>query len=681
MLSKKSLDILTLLDEAGELKEIANKLNLSERAIRYEIENLNYYLTKFGFDEIQIISRKVEKPENLNYNTVLEYLNKENYTYSKEERTDYILANYLFNSQNLKQINLEENLNVSSTTVANDMARVKDVLSLNKLEFNSYSKDFEYIEGAEKNIRRYILNFLLEYLFITKKYPGEIMVKEVIENYFSDIDLNYIREFIKKIQEKIGKIISDEAYKILTLYLLIMIKRVREGKVLGEIKNPVFITSSDEFKIISVIIKKKKKNALVKFSNQEIMAFSEYVLGSHSYNFDYSYYENWIQLEILVNKLIVDINSKIDTNILGDNILFEGLLNHLKPAIYRIKQGIKLENAIYEEVLDNYPELFLMIKDSMTKLIHYLEVEINDDEIAFVTIHFKEAIDRRAEKALKNVIIVCGFGYGSSKLLKENIKKYFEVNVVNTLPMHKFEEITDFNNIDLIITTVPIKEEKIPVIHVNPILTKEDLEKLESYGLDKERKLIYLEELLEIIKEHAEIKDEAGLIESLTEKYKNKITFNVENKKHNLEIILGKENIYTNLTFDSWENALYFGGEVLEQKGAVSPDYVESIINILKTHGSYMVINEHILLAHGRNEDNVFETSMILMTLKDYIEFPNDKKIKIIILFSSRDNQEHLNALLKLTELLDERDLYNQIKDLETSGEIYEKILSLTEEN
>ena len=86
-------------------------------------------------------------------------------------------------------------------------------------------------------------------------------------------------------------------------------------------------------------------------------------------------------------------------------------------------------------------------------------------------------------------------------------------------------------------------------------------------------------------------------------------------------------------------------------------------------------------LAHGRNEDNVFETSMILMTLKDYIEFPNDKKIKIIILFSSRDNQEHLNALLKLTELLDEKDLYNQIKDLETSGEIYEKILSLTGEN
>ena len=557
------------------------------------------------------------------------------------------------------------------------MNRVKEILSSNKLDFNSYSKDFEYITGNEKNIRQFILNFLIDYMFIEKKFPGELKIKEVMEEYFKDLELVKVRAFIKKIQEKLQKIISDEAYKILTLYLMIMIKRVKEKKVLKEINNPNFITSSDEFKIISVIVNQLENSFDVKLSNQEIMAFSEYVLGSHSYNFDYSYYENWIQLEILVNKLIIDINSKIDINILGDNILFEGLLNHLRPAIYRVKQGIKLENSIYEEVLENYPELFNMIRESMKSLEHYLEIEINEDEIAFVTIHFKEAIDRREEKTLKNIIIVCGFGYGSSKLLKENIKKYFDVNVVNTLPLHKFEEITDFNNIDLIISTVPIKEDRVSIVHVSPILTKEDIEKLEYYGLDKERKLIYLEELLEIIKEHAEIKDEDGLIESLTEKYKSKIAFNIENKKHNLEIILGEENIYTDLSFDSWEDALHFGGKVLEEKKAVSSEYVESIINILKTHGSYMVINEHILLAHGRNEDNVFETSMLLMTLDNYIEFPSGKKIKMIILFSSRDNKEHLNALLKLTELLDEKDLYEKIIDLGTKEEVYEKILEL----
>ena len=677
MLSRKSVDILLLLDEVNELKEIANRLNLSERTIRYEIENLNYYLKKFGENEVQIISKKVEKPDMLSYESVIRHLNKENYSYSKEERVDYILANYLFNSQNMRQSSLEEELNVSATTIANDMSRVKEILSSNKLEFNSYSKDFEYITGNEKNIRQFILNFLIDYMFIEKKFPGELKIKEVMEEYFKDLELIKVRAFIKKIQEKLQKIISDEAYKILTLYLMIMIKRVKEKKVLKEINNPNFITSSDEFKIISVIVNQLENSFEVKLSNQEIMAFSEYVLGSHSYNFDYSYYENWIQLEILVNKLVIDINSKIDINILGDNILFEGLLNHLRPAIYRVKQGIKLENSIYEEVLENYPELFNMIRESMKGLEHYLEIEINEDEIAFVTIHFKEAIDRREEKTLKNIIIVCGFGYGSSKLLKENIKKYFDVNVVNTLPLHKFEEITDFNNIDLIISTVPIKEERVSIVHVSPILTKEDIEKLEYYGLDKERKLIYLEELLEIIKEHAEIKDEDGLIESLTEKYKSKIAFNIENKKHNLEIILGEENIYTDLSFDSWEDALHFGGKVLEEKKAVSPEYVESIINILKTHGSYMVINEHILLAHGRNEDSVFGTSMLLMTLENYIEFPSGKKIKMIILFSSRDNKEHLNALLKLTELLDEKDLYEKIIDLETKEEVYEKILEL----
>ena len=166
MLSRKSVDILLLLDEVNELKEIANRLNLSERTIRYEIENLNYYLKKFGENEVQIITKKVEKPDTLSYESVIRHLNKENYSYSKEERVDYILANYLFNSQNIRQSSLEEELNVSATTIANDMNRVKEILSSNKLDFNSYSKDFEYITGNEKNIRQFILNFLIDYMFI-----------------------------------------------------------------------------------------------------------------------------------------------------------------------------------------------------------------------------------------------------------------------------------------------------------------------------------------------------------------------------------------------------------------------------------------------------------------------------------------------------------------------------------
>lgn len=60
------------------------------------------------------------------------------------------------------------------------------------------------------------------------------------------------------------------------------------------------------------------------------------------------------------------------------------------------------------------------MESEIGKYKSYLKVDVNKDEIAFLTIHFKEAMDRREIKQLKNILIVCGFGYGSSKLLKEN---------------------------------------------------------------------------------------------------------------------------------------------------------------------------------------------------------------------------------------------------------------------
>ena len=539
MLARKSIELLFILKKENDLKQISQKMNLSDRAVRYEVENLNFYLKKFNIGEIIQTGKKL-KLVITSKEKLLTKLSKENYNFSKDEREDFILANYLFNGDSRQKV-FEEELNVSTATIANDIQRIKEKVNSNGLEFKGYTKTKSFIVGEEKKVRQMMLNFLIDYLFVEEKYYVDVLIKEVITKYFEGIDVKDIRSYLNEIQIKIEKTISDEAHKILTIYLMILVRRVKQKFVLDNFRNEQMVKKSKEYQTIIEILPELEEKYKIKINQEEKYLFTEYVLGSHSYNFSYSYYENWFQLEILVNKLIIGVNSLIDIDILGDKILLEGLLNHLKPAIYRIKQGIKLENSIFEEVYESYPQLFKVVESEIGKYKSYLEVDVNKDEIAFLTIHFKEAMDRREIKQLKNILIVCGFGYGSSKLLKENVKKNFDVNVIDAMPLHKFYEMDDFNNIDLIITTVPIKTKGIDTIKVNPILLEEDIKKLEERGLRKERKSIDIEELVDLIKKFTIVEDEELLKSEILKKYPEKFT--ELRSKNELMDLLQKENI------------------------------------------------------------------------------------------------------------------------------------------
>lgn len=48
-------------------------------------------------------------------------------------------------------------------------------------------------------------------------------------------------------------------------------------------------------------------------------------MGTHSYNFDYSFYENWIQTETLIREIIKNVDEKLDISIVNDNLLEDGI--------------------------------------------------------------------------------------------------------------------------------------------------------------------------------------------------------------------------------------------------------------------------------------------------------------------------------------------------------------------
>ena len=116
-------------------------------------------------------------------------------------------------------------------------------------------------------------------------------------------------------------------------------------------------------------------------------------------------------------------SSDINLDMTNDLILLNDLIYHMKLAAYRIKNNIKLKNSIYKEVEDEVPFLFGIVEKRIAGYEQYLDEKLNKDEIAFITIHFKMSIDRNYNLGKKRILIVCGLGYGTSKLLKKIISE------------------------------------------------------------------------------------------------------------------------------------------------------------------------------------------------------------------------------------------------------------------
>lgn len=658
------LKILSMSEGKGNIKSLAKSLELAERTIRYELEKIDDYLLSRNMKPLErTFGGNIFFEEYENFTQQAENLPSESMM-DTHERRNYIFFKALF-KEKINLTKLCEELDISRTTIKNDVKYLREELSKNNISLRAYQEGL-ILEGTENDIRREQLKFLKRYSNLMFYDTSQIRTKteKIIEEYMKSVDFKMIKSFIDNVQKKMNKVISDEAYNIIAVYLIITVLRIKKEKFLEEIGNQNFLADTEEFRCISSFKDILEKEFQIEFCHNEILQITDYFLGSHTYNFEQSYYKNWIEIEILVKKFIAAFNKNIHTDLSKDKILFKEIINHIKPTLYRIKNRIKLENSIYAEVLNSYPNIFYLTKKAIKDIENYLGVEFSDDETAFLAIYFKGAIDRNKfkEKDLKRVLVVCAHGYGTSKLLVQQLNEIYTINVVQTIPRYMLEKTLEEERVDLIISTINIENKiDIPVVKVNSVLTQEDIAVLDKYELSRQKKRFFLSEILNIIERNCVIENKEELIEDLNGYFENKLVDDTEQNDLRLSDILTEENILLNQSAETWEEAVIKGGEILLHNGYVSKKYVDSLAENIKKYGSYVVISEGIALPHSKTDNAVLKTGMSLVTLKEPVIFPGDKKVSIILSFSSFDMNEHFTALSDLNELIFGHEFFENI--------------------
>ena len=686
MVKKRYFEIINLVINSNDeitVKDISNLYNITERSIRYDIDELNvFFQEKNNKDIIEINNNRLKILYSENeIEGIVENIKEKEYFLSENERVN-ILSYEIFLSKNEFILQyFTEKYNLSKTTVRYSLKELNKIISEYGLIIDMNNNRGYKISGSEINIRKYIINILREYIKNTKEKKIEYdPLKKIIQKFYKKSRIEESKNTINKILDYTGKTISDEAFETLQLFLFISVIRNKNGHEIEEdVENEIFLSKTKEFSKIREILEKVEN-----IKEKDIHYFVDFFLGSYSYNLEYSYFLNWILIESLIDQFIKLLSDKLKVNLTEDKILRKELLNHIKPAIYRMKNKFKLTESILSEVKKQYMELFIKTKSSLKIISDFIDLSFDEDEAAFITVMIQRAIMRNNPSTLlkkdPNILIVCGLGYSSSRFLYENINNRFQVNIIDIIPFNQLENYNYLKKADIIISTLDFKLDGMDVITVNAVMNEKDILKLKNYGLPEKKSKIKLSELLSIIKK---VSDETELKKQLIRNFGENIYDDMGEKSEtgkSFVELLSEKSIKLNVAANNLDEVIEITGQTMIDSGLVKEEYTDELKNQIIQYGKYILVGDKTILPHGQLLKNVRETGFSLITLKKGIDFFGSE-IKIVICLASRNKDEHLRAILELNRYLKNPDFENELLNKENSEELtdYLKFLEMAD--
>ena len=201
MINKRSLDIVHLLieheryDQPCTLAMLTKQFNVSERTLRYDLDNISGHLIEQGFKSLGY-----DEQGNIRLNNSIKdverVISKQDYysmKLSREERANVIAYMIAEIDIPLTMQNLADSLYVSRSTILHDMSVVKDVLQKFNLKLES-SKRGLLVVGRESDRRILLLNLF------PKIYTNQV---EVVRDEEQQEVIEIVQTIIQSIENRL----------------------------------------------------------------------------------------------------------------------------------------------------------------------------------------------------------------------------------------------------------------------------------------------------------------------------------------------------------------------------------------------------------------------------------------------------------------------------------------------
>lgn len=675
ILDNRSINILQQIIRAEgyvTINQLIEVIQVSKRTIYYDIKKIEDWLQEEGLHSIEYIRPLGYSLNEESKQMIVKRLNEftsSQYEYSPQERKIWLILYLLIKEQRILLEDLINLLQVSRNTVLADLKKLKIDSNKYNLTVHFNRKEGYRISGNEQSKRNLLILSLSQiisrngwdYLISQVKYIMREMRSE--KDTLERETLHTIQNILANCEEFLGVQYTDEVLENLSVYMYLFHRRILKGKYVEmEEAEKNVLKESKQFEAAKYIAKQFERAFVVKFPIDEIYYITTHLLGA-KVNYQENVFEKNTMDEIhsIVDCMIKDFQHYACVIFQDLNGLSTDLYLHMKPAFYRVKYGIEIENPLLNTIQENYKEVYFLTKKVIHHFEEYVRRTVSDDEIAYVTMHFgawmrKEGI---VPNPRKTALLVCPNGIGTSRMLQYQLEKLFSnLDILNAISKREYE--SNIFDVDCVITTTEIEKGKIPVFKVNPILTDSEKASL----LRKVNGILYGESqkdsvdlVMGIIRKYADVVDEQSLKKELNEFMSGPVYFEKEEKyKPMLNELLTREFIQLEDRVDNWKDAITLAAYPLLQNQYVLEEYIDEMIINVEKLGPYIVIAPKIAIPHARPEAGVQKLGMSLLQLKESVAFSEKQEhaANLIIVLAAIDNETHLKALAQLSEMLSE---------------------------
>lgn len=490
---RKILEVILLSEEETTVSSIAKILNVSSRTVHRDLKGVEEILKSYDLSLSKqsgvgiLVKGSSENKEKLK----LFLFSASHNEYSPDERQTIILSSLLESLEPVKLVVLANDLNVTIATVSNDLNKIEEKIKpygLSLIRKRGYGVELSGLETAKRKVMSsLILDHLDEFEFISFireniRKRSAMDMDTATDRLLGLVDkkkLIIIESIIDDVKKELTYPIADSAYIGLVVHLALATERIQQGvEIVLDDRFPDQLLATKEYKIAEKIVSGLEKAFQISVSQGEASYITMHLLGAKLRNEQGDVFEETaVQVGYTAQKLIQYVGNRMGYQFENNIDLYQGLIAHLRPAIYRMKQHMKISNPLLERIMEDYQELFSIIQDGVE--IVFPDFIVPKEEIGFLVMHFASAMLKGEVNKQMNGLVVCSSGIGTSKILATKIQKELPWLKTKNVSLFDFEQINP-EEYSIIISTVPLKDYQGQYVLVSPILSQAEIERIKQ---------------------------------------------------------------------------------------------------------------------------------------------------------------------------------------------------------